>query len=83
VVRLVPFGAFIELEKGLDGLVHISQISNFRLAKPGDALKLGQEVEAKIIEVNIEAKKINLSIKEVNPIDPPSIQLGKQAGQAK
>ncbi|MGE5614238.1 MAG: 30S ribosomal protein S1, partial [Bacillota bacterium] len=73
VVRLVPFGAFIELEKGLDGLVHISQISNFRLAKPGDALKLGQEVEAKIIEVNIEAKKINLSIKEVSPIDPPSV----------
>lgn len=72
VVRLVPFGAFIELETGLDGLVHISQISSFRLAKPGDALKLGQEVEAKIIEVNIEAKKINLSIKEVNPIDPPS-----------
>jgi len=70
VVRLVPFGAFIELEKGLDGLVHISQISNARLAKPGDVLKIGQEVEAKIVEVNIEAKKINLSIKEVNPIDP-------------
>lgn len=70
VVRLVPFGAFVELEKGLDGLVHISQISNVRLAKPGDVLKVGQEVEAKIIEVNVEAKKINLSIKEVNPIDP-------------
>ncbi len=70
VVRLVPFGAFIELEKGLDGLVHISQISNARLAKPGDVLKIGQEVEAKIVEVNVEAKKINLSIKDVNPIDP-------------
>lgn len=81
VVRLVPFGAFIELEPGLDGLVHISQISNFRLAKPGDAMELGQEVEAKITEVDIEAKKINLSIKEVNPIDPPSIM--EQAGQAK
>lgn len=70
VVRLVPFGAFIELEKGLDGLVHISQISSKRIAKPGDVLKIGQEVEAKVIEVNIEAKKINLSIKEVKPIDP-------------
>jgi small subunit ribosomal protein S1 len=70
VVRLVPFGAFIELEKGLDGLVHISQISNVRIAKPGDVLKTGQEVEAKIIEVNEETKKISLSIKEVNPIDP-------------
>lgn len=70
VVRLVPFGAFVELEKGLDGLVHISQISNVRIAKPGDVLKIGQEVEAKVVEINIEAKKINLSIKEVNAIDP-------------
>ena len=70
VVRLVPFGAFVELEKGLDGLVHISQISSVRIAKPGDVLKTGQEVEAKIVEFNKEAKKISLSIKEVNPIDP-------------
>lgn len=70
VVRLVPFGAFVELEKGMDGLVHISQISNFRIAKPGDVLEIGQEIEAKIVEVNTETKKISLSIKEVNPIDP-------------
>ena len=70
VVRLVPFGAFIELEKGIDGLVHISQISNFRIAKPGDVLEIGREIEAKVIEVNTETKKISLSIKEVNPIDP-------------
>jgi len=70
VVRLVPFGAFVEIEKGLDGLVHISQISSVRIAKPGDVLSIGQEVEAKIVEINTEAKKISLSIKEVNPIDP-------------
>ncbi|NTV91071.1 MAG: bifunctional 4-hydroxy-3-methylbut-2-enyl diphosphate reductase/30S ribosomal protein S1, partial [Clostridiales bacterium] len=70
VVRLVPFGAFVELEKGIDGLVHISQISNFRIAKPGDVLDIGREVEAKIIEFNTETKKISLSIKEVCPIDP-------------
>ena len=70
VVRLVPFGAFVEIEQGLDGLVHISQISNVRLGKPGDVLKVGQMVEAKITELDIEAKKISLSIKEVNPIDP-------------
>lgn len=70
VVRLVPFGVFVELGEGVDGLVHISQISNVRIAKPGDVLKVGQEVEAKIIEMDIEAKKISLSIKEVNPIDP-------------
>ena len=70
VVRLVPFGAFVEIEKGLDGLVHISQISNVRIGRPGDVLHTGQEVEAKIIEINEEQKKINLSIKEVMPIDP-------------
>ncbi len=75
VVRLVPFGAFVELEQGLDGLVHISQISNVRIAKPGDVLKVGQEVEVKVVEVNTETKKISLSIKDVNPIDPaPAVQ---------
>lgn len=82
VVRLVPFGAFVELEKGIDGLVHISQISNFRIAKPGDVLDIGREVEAKVVEVNIESKKINLSIKEVNPIDPvqPASEPKPEAG---
>jgi len=79
VVRLVPFGAFIELEEGIDGLVHISQISSVRIAKPGDVLKTGQEVEAKVVEVDIEAKKINLSIKEVNPIDPENKPQGKKS----
>jgi small subunit ribosomal protein S1 len=76
VVRLVPFGAFVELDEGVDGLVHISQISNYRLAKPGDVLEVGQEVEAKVLDFDSEAKKISLSIKEVNPIDPerPAIE---------
>lgn len=80
VVRLVPFGAFVELEKGLDGLVHISQISNIRIAKPGDVLQIGQEVEARVMEVNTETKKISLSIKDVNPIDP--IQTATEQVQA-
>lgn len=71
VVRLVPFGAFVELEGPVDGLVHISQISNERIGKPSDVLSIGQIVEAKIIDINIEAKKISLSIKEVNPIPVP------------
>lgn len=70
VVKFLPFGAFIEIETGLDGLVHISQISSVRINKVQDALKIGQVVEAKIIEINEESKKINLSIKEVAPIDP-------------
>lgn len=81
VVRLVPFGAFVELEKGLDGLVHISQISNVRIAKPGDVLQIGQEIEAKVVEVNVESKKISLSIKEVNPIDPAPAAAQTKAGE--
>jgi len=70
VLRFAPFGAFVELEDGVDGLVHISQISTKRLAKPEDVLEAGMKVEAKITEMDIENKKISLSIKEVKPIDP-------------
>jgi small subunit ribosomal protein S1 len=69
VVRLVPFGAFVELSDGIDGMVHISQISNQRIGKPSDVLEIGQEIEAKITEVNLEAKKISLSIRELLPIE--------------
>jgi len=72
VLRFASFGAFVELEKGVDGLVHISQISSKHLAKVEDALEIGMKVDAKIVEVDIENKKISLSIKEVKPIDPPS-----------
>ena len=64
VVRLAPFGAFVELEDGVDGLVHISQISWSRVEKVEDALTVGQEVEAKVLDLDLENKKISLSIKE-------------------
>jgi len=70
VLRMVPFGVFVELEEGVEGLVHISQISNVRLGRPEEVLKIGQKVEMKVMDVNPELKKISLSIKEVNPIDP-------------
>lgn len=68
VVRFAGFGAFIELEPGVDALVHISQISHKRIEKPQDALQIGQLVKAKIVDVNKETKKIGLSIKEVEDI---------------
>lgn len=70
VLRMVPFGVFVELEEGVEGLVHISQISNVRLGKPDEVLEVGQKVEMKVVDINPELKKISLSIKEVNPIDP-------------
>lgn len=64
VVRMVPFGAFVELEEGVDGLVHISQIAYKHVEKPEDELTIGQEIQAKVTELDLEAKKISLSIKE-------------------
>ncbi|MBR6253568.1 MAG: 30S ribosomal protein S1 [Clostridia bacterium] len=65
VVSLKPFGAFVALENGLEGLVHISNITHARIAKPQDVLQLGQKVTAKVIEVDPEKKRIELSIREM------------------
>lgn len=67
VVRIVPFGAFVEIEKGVDGLVHVSQISHEWLENPTSVLKVGEEVEAKIIAIDHEKEKITLSIKAMTP----------------
>lgn len=63
VVRMVPFGAFVELEPGVDGLVHISQIAEKHVVKPEDELKIGEVIKVKVLEVNPEQKKISLSKK--------------------
>ena len=67
VVRLVNFGAFVEVEKGVDGLVHVSQISNEWLENPIAALQVGQEVDAKIMDIDTEKEKMTLSIKALLP----------------
>ena len=67
VVRIVSFGAFVEVEKGIDGLVHVSQISHEWLENPTSALKVGDEVEAKIIDMDVEKEKMTLSIKALTP----------------
>lgn len=63
VARMTDFGAFIELEEGIDALLHVSQISVEHVEKPSDVLKIGQEITAKIVDFNNETKKISLSIK--------------------
>lgn len=60
---MTDFGAFIELEEGIDALLHVSQISIEHVEKPSDVLKVGQEVTAKVVDFNEETKKISLSIK--------------------
>lgn len=63
VVRMTDFGAFVELKEGIDALLHVSQICKERIEKPSDVLKVGQEIEAAVIELNEETKKISLSMK--------------------
>ena len=65
VARMTDFGAFVELEKGVDALLHVSQISIKHVEKPSDVLKTGQEIEAKVTDLNIDDKKISLSIKAI------------------
>ena len=64
VVRIVPYGAFVELEPGLDGMVHISQCAPTRIEKVEDAVKVGDEIRVKILSVDTENKRISLSIRE-------------------
>ncbi|HEX1757722.1 TPA: 30S ribosomal protein S1 [Streptococcus pneumoniae] len=63
VKRLTDFGAFVEVLPGIDGLVHVSQISHKRIENPKEALKVGQEVQVKVLEVNADAERVLLSIK--------------------
>ncbi|MBS4191051.1 30S ribosomal protein S1 [Bacillus sp. FJAT-49705] len=65
VKRLVSYGAFIELFPGVEGLVHISQISHKHIATPHEVLKEGQEVEVKVLDVNEQDKRLSLSLKEL------------------
>ena len=64
VVQIKEYGAFIELEPGLDGLVHISEVAHKRVTDIADELTIGQEVSAKILEIDEERKRISLSIKD-------------------
>jgi small subunit ribosomal protein S1 len=72
VVNLVPYGAFVEIEPGVEGLVHVTELSwTKRIAKPSDVLKVGQDLEAVVLGINREEQKISLGIRqlETNPWD--------------
>ena len=72
VARMTDFGAFVELAPGVDALLHVSQISKDHVEKPSDALKVGQEVEAKVVDFNEADKKISLSIKALFAAEEPA-----------
>lgn len=70
VARMTDFGAFVELETGVDALLHVSQIAREHIEKPADVLKVGQEIEAKVVDFRKEDKKISLSMKALITEEP-------------
>ena len=66
VARMTDFGASVELEKGIDALLHVSQISREHVNKPSDVLEVGQEIEAKIVDLDVDSHKISLSMKALS-----------------
>ena len=70
VARMTDFGAFVELEPGVDALLHVSQISKEHIEKPSDVLKVGDEVTAKVVDFNEADKKISLSVKALLAPEP-------------
>ena len=69
VARMTDFGAFVELEPGVDALLHVSQISREHVDKPADVLKIGQEIEARIVDFSEADRKISLSMKALQPVE--------------
>ncbi len=80
VARMTDFGAFIELENGVDALLHVSQISREHIEKPADVLKVGEEVTAKVVDFNEADKKISLSMKAL--LEPEKTEAAEEEEDA-
>lgn len=80
VVRITTFGAFVELEPGIDGLVHISQCATTRINKVEDAVNVGDEVQVKVLNIDPEAKRISLSIRAL--LEPEAAPVEEEAEEA-
>lgn len=72
VARLATFGAFVELEPGVDGLIHISQLADRRINTPAEVVKVGDQVRAKVVGVSAEQRRISLSLREVDETEAPA-----------
>jgi (E)-4-hydroxy-3-methyl-but-2-enyl pyrophosphate reductase/ribosomal protein S1 len=83
VARIASFGAFIELEPGVDGLVHISEVADHHVEKVEDVLKVGDEIEAKVLDVDPEGKRISLSIRATLPPKEKAPAAKKKAAKQK
>ena len=80
VTKFLSFGAFVEIEPGVEGLVHISEISEDRIAKPEDVLSIGQKVTVKILDINEKENRMSLSIKEA--VEKPKVNVEKYSDKS-
>jgi small subunit ribosomal protein S1 len=83
VSRVLDFGAFVELEPGLEGLVHISELSNQRVRAVTDVVKPGDSIQVRVLEIDKEARRISLSMKRAAEAAPAATESTTQAGQPK
>ncbi len=81
VVRLVPFGVFVEIEPGIQGLIHISQLADRRVAKPEDVVNVGQVINVKVLDVDEAAQRMSLSLKEAKIAEEKNEYEAYLAGQ--
>ena len=81
VARMTDFGAFVELAPGVDALLHVSQISRAHVEKPADVLTVGQEITAKVVDLNEADKKISLSMKALEPVAEPVEEVTEEVAE--
>lgn len=74
IVRFTEYGAFLKLEKDINGLVHLSEIAHHKVTDPSEALTIGQKVDAQVINIDIDERRIGLSIKALLPIDKETME---------
>ncbi len=82
VVRFTEYGAFLKLEKDINGLVHLSELAHHRVTDPSEALTIGQKVEAQVINIDVDERRIGLSIKALLPIDKETLERIKREREA-
>ena len=81
IVSIMPFGAFAEIVDGVDGLIHISQIADRKLGTPAEVLEVGQTVDAKIVDINNETKKVSLSIRALLETEEVEVEIVEEAAE--
>jgi small subunit ribosomal protein S1 len=82
VTKLVPFGAFVQVRPGIEGLIHISELSRRHVEKPEEVLEVGQEIEVKVIDIDIDRRRISLSLRQAMGVQEDEEERAEEAEEA-